>query len=192
MNSTYSDSGAYKCVVVKNKQENLTVSHQLLIYGELTCVYTEHIVLHTLSSILVQEYAVMYTTVTNNSVVLVLAQDWGRNAFEVIQTKSHGGGPYDHRVWVVCVCAFVCVWLQFVISISMCTKTLPSCTLLGSCINIQVPFPLFCTHFKHNSVYVYAIQKCKKQYVLERALMWRVAYIQMGGICMCVCVYKFV
>ena len=36
-NSTYSDSGAYQCVVVKNSQENLTVSHQLLIYSELAC-----------------------------------------------------------------------------------------------------------------------------------------------------------
>ena len=150
-------------------------------------MYRTHAVLHTLSSILEQEYGVMYTTVTNNSVVLVLAQDWGRNALKLYR-QNPMGVPMITVCGCAFVCAFVCVWLQFVISISMCTKTLPSCTLMGSCINIQVPFPLFCAHFKHNSVYVYTIQKCKKQCVLERALMWRVAYIQMERTFMCVCV----
>ena len=78
-NSTYSDSGAYKCVVVKNSQENLTDSHQLLIYGEL--VYRTHSPPHTIFHPCSRVCSDVDKT--NNSVVLVLAQDWERNALKL-------------------------------------------------------------------------------------------------------------
>ena len=88
-NSTYSDSGAYKCVVVKNKQENLTASHQLLIYGEL--VYRTHSPPHTIFHPCSSVCSDVHNSDQQQCCACVSTGLW-KECFEVIQTKSHGGG----------------------------------------------------------------------------------------------------